>query len=125
MKMDDKMKELHEKIKQMEKETIEQIRQIGYYVDTQSRAKFIVKIVEIDGVSYEEACRMVVEDPQYSLGWKMCGCPILKIIMSKKETEKFREILTPEEDKIFTEEVLKVNMKKILKKEIKKQKKGP
>lgn len=122
MGMDEKLKEMEAKIKQMERETIEQIRTIGYWVDSESRSRWIKDIMRIDGVTYYEACRLVVEDPQYSLGWKMCGCPIIDIAMHKKKRDKFREILTPEEDRIFTEEVLALNLKRMVKKQVKKQK---
>lgn len=123
MDAESKIDELKAKMKKMERATIEQMREMGYYVDMQSRAQWIDKIIKIDGVSREEAYRMVVEEPQYSLSWKMCGCPIIKIALQKKQIDKFREILTPEEDKIFTEEVLKLNLSKIVKRQIKKQNK--
>lgn len=111
------------KMIEMEDAVVEKLREIGYTIDAQVRAQFIPEIMRIDGVSQEEAFRLVAEDPKYSLGWKLCGCPIIKIATSKKSAEKFREILTPEEDEIFVNEVLKLNLAKMITKEERKQRK--
>lgn len=93
-------------------------------LDAESRSRFIAKICKEDGVDEAEAWRLVREDPKYSMGFKMCSPFIVTDLTTKKGQAKFRDMLTPEEQAIWDNEVVgKINFKDAIKKERKKQKK--
>lgn len=75
----------------------------------------------------EEACRLCREDPQYSLGRKIQIFMIRSstdIRHKKQHLHEFRDSLTPEEDKIYREEVQPMKMTKMVKDEMKARMKG-
>lgn len=93
-------------------------------LDDESIRRYIAQIQKEDGVSYEEAWRLVREEPKYSLGYKMCSPSIVMMLKMKGGKDRFREMLTPEELEIFDNEVDgKIDFKKAIKQEFKRQKK--
>ena len=103
----------------------EKIENWNRVLDDESIRRYIAQIQKEDGVSYEEAWRLVREDPKYSLGYKMCSPAIVMMLRMRGGKARFREMLTPEELRIFDEEVDgKINLKKAIKYEYKKQKKA-
>lgn len=85
-------------------------------LDDESIRRYINRIMEKDGVSYDEAWRLVREDPKYSLGYKMCSPSIVMMLKMRGGKDRFREMLTPEELEIFDSEVDgKIDFKKAIK----------
>ena len=78
-------------------------------------------------MSIEEACRLCREDPKYSLGRKIqiymirSGTDVIHVKQHKRE---FIDSLTPEEKKIYRDEVQPLNMGQMVRKEGKKYRKG-
>lgn len=102
----------------------DKLEEYNRILDDESVKRYISTIMKEDGVSYEEAWRLVREEPKYSLGYKMCSPAVVMMLKMKKGPDRFREMLTPEELKIFDEEVDgKINFKQAVKHEMKKQKK--
>lgn len=92
-------------------------------LDDESVKRYVEKICKEDGVTYEEAWRLIQTDPKYSMGYKMCSPAIVMMLQSKKGQNRFREMLTPEELAIFDAEVAdKINFRKAVKHEMKAQK---
>lgn len=101
------------------------VEEYNQILDDESVKRYIERIMKEDGVSYEEAWRLVREDPKYSLGYKMCSPAIIMMLQMPKGPDRFREMLTPEELEIYNTEVDGViNIRKAVKREKKKQKKG-
>lgn len=102
----------------------DKIDDFGQLLDAESRSRFIAKICKEDGVDEAEAWRLIREEPKYSMGFKMCSPAVVMSLKSKRGKEKFREILTPDELRIFDEEVDgKIDFKSAIKNEFKLQKK--
>lgn len=92
-------------------------------LDAESRTRFIAKICKEDGVDEAEAWRLIREDPKYSMGFKMCSPFIVAKLSTKKGQKQFRDILTPEEQAIWDNEVIgHIDFKDAIRKEKKKQK---
>lgn len=103
----------------------ERIEEWNQKLDDESIKRYIAKIQKEDGVTYEEAWRLVREDPKYSMGFKMCSPAIVTMLTMRGGKARFRKMLTPEELKIFDEEVDgKINFRSAVKHEMKRQKKG-
>lgn len=101
----------------------EQIEDWNYVLDQESRSRYIQKIMKEDGVDYDEAWRLVREEPKYSMGYKMCSPAVVLMLKSSRGKETFRSMLTPEELEIFDNEVDGViNFKKAIRKEKRRQK---
>ena len=100
------------------------IEEWNQILDDESVKRYIEKICKEDGVTYEEAWRLIQTDPKYSMGYKMASPAIVMMLQSKKGQNRFREMLTPEELAIFDEQVAdKINFRKAIKHELKVQKK--
>lgn len=100
------------------------IEEWNQILDDESVKRYIEKICKEDGVTYEEAWRLIQTDPKYSMGYKMASPAIVMMLQSKKGQNRFREMLTPEELAIFDAEVAdKINFRKAVKHEMKAQKK--
>lgn len=101
----------------------DRIEEWNRILDDESIRRYIKKIMQEDGVSYEEAWRLVKEDPKYSMGYKMCSPSIVVMLTMRGGKARFRKMLTPEELKIFDTEVDgKIDIKRAFKKEKKRQK---
>ena len=75
----------------------------------------------------EEACRLCREDPKYSLGKKLQIYMIRSttdIRHKKQHLKEFKASLSPEEDKIYREEVQPMNMRQMVWNEGKKYRKN-
>lgn len=115
-----KLKELKKRITAKGWESIEDW---NYVLDQESRSRYIQKIMKEDQVDYDEAWRLVREEPKYSMGYKMCSPAIVMMLKMRGGKETFRGMLTPEELEVFDNEVDgKVNFKKAIKTEFKRQK---
>lgn len=115
-----KLKELKKRITAKGWESIEDW---NYVLDQESRSRYIQKIMKEDQVDYDEAWRLVREEPKYSMGYKMCSPAIVMMLRMRGGKETFRSMLTPEELQVFDDEVDgKVNFKKAIKTEFKRQK---
>lgn len=115
-----KLKELKKRITAKGWESIEDW---NYVLDQESRSRYIQKIMKEDQVDYDEAWRLVREEPKYSMGYKMCSPAIVMMLKMRGGKETFRGMLTPEELKVFDNEVDgKINFKKAIKTEFKRQK---
>lgn len=115
-----KLKELKKRITAKGWESIEDW---NYVLDQESRSRYIQKIMNEDQVDYDEAWRLVREEPKYSMGYKMCSPAIVMMLKMRGGKETFRGMLTPEELEVFDSEVDgKVNFKKAIKTEFKRQK---
>lgn len=96
----------------------------NYVLDAESRSRYIQKIMKEDNVDYDEAWRLVREEPKYSMGYKMCSPAIVMMLRMRGGKETFRSMLTPEELEVFDTEVDgKINFKKAVKTEFRRQKK--
>lgn len=101
------------------------VEEYNQILDDESVKRYIERIMTEDGVSYEEAWRLVREEPKYSLGYKMCSPAIIMMLQMPRGPDRFREMLTPEELEIYNTEVDgKIDFRKAVKREKKKQKKG-
>lgn len=117
-----KMKEAMRSLKAAGWEKIERWNQA---LDDESVRRYIAKIQNEDNVSYEEAWELCRTDPKYSMGLKMCSPAIITMLTMRGGKERFRKMLTDEERAVFDAEVDgKINFRKALRKEHKKQKKG-
>ena len=117
-----KMKEAMRSLKAVGWEKIERWNQI---LDDESVKRYIAKIQKEDNVSYEEAWELCRTDPKYSMGLKMCSPAVITMLTMRKGRDRFRRMLTPEECAIFDAEVDgKINFRRAVRKEHKKQKKG-
>lgn len=115
-----KLKELKKRITAKGWESIEDW---NYVLDQESRSRYIQKIMKEDQVDYDEAWRLVREEPKYSMGYKMCSPAIVMMLKMRGGKETFRGMLTPEELEVFDSEVDgKVNFRKAIKTEFKRQK---
>lgn len=115
-----KLKELKKRITAKGWESIEDW---NFVLDQESRSRYIQKIMKEDQVDYDEAWRLVREEPKYSMGYKMCSPAIVMMLRMRGGKETFRSMLTPEELQVFDDEVDgKVNFKKAIKTEFKRQK---
>lgn len=115
-----KLKELKKRITAKGWESIEDW---NYVLDQESRSRYIQKIMKEDQVDYDEAWRLVREEPKYSMGYKMCSPAIVMMLKMRGGKETFRGMLTPEELEVFDNEVDgKVNFRKAIKTEFKRQK---
>lgn len=115
-----KLKELKKKITAKGWESIEDW---NYVLDQESRSRYIQKIMKEDQVDYDEAWRLVREEPKYSMGYKMCSPSIVMMLRMRGGKETFRSMLTPEELQVFDDEVDgKINFKRAIKTEFKRQK---
>lgn len=115
-----KLKELKKRITAKGWESIEDW---NYVLDQESRSRYIQKIMKEDQVDYDEAWRLVREEPKYSMGYKMCSPSIVMMLRMRGGKETFQSMLTPEELQVFDDEVDgKVNFKKAIKTEFKRQK---
>ena len=113
------------KLKKLKEVGWDKIEDWNRVLDDESVKRYIERIQKEDGVSYEEAWRLVREDPQYSLGYKMCSPSIVMMLKMKGGPERFKEMLTPQELEIFETEVEgKIDFKKAIKTEFKRQKHG-
>lgn len=102
----------------------EKIEDYNHVMDDEAVKRYIAQIMKEDGVSYEEAWRLVREDPKYSLGYKMCSPAIIMMLKMRGGPERFKQMLTPEELEIYESEVEgKINFKKAIKREFRRQKK--
>lgn len=102
----------------------EKVEDINDLLDGESRSRFLNTIVKEDGVSYDEAVRLCSENPKYSLGWKMCSPSIMTMLKMRGGSDKFKTWLTPEELEIYEKDVEPMNLKKMIKKEERKQKRS-
>lgn len=103
----------------------EQIEQWNAKLDDESIKRYIAKIQQEDGVTYDEAWRLVREEPKYSMGFKMCSPSVVMMLTMRGGKARFRKMLTPEEQEIFDSEVDgKINFKSAVKHEMKHQKRG-
>ncbi len=115
-----KLKELKKRITAKGWESIEDW---NFVLDQESRSRYIQKIMKEDQVDYDEAWRLVREEPKYSMGYKMCSPAIVMMLRMRGGKETFRSMLTPEELQVFDEEVDgKINLKRAIKTEFKRQK---
>lgn len=113
------------KMRELKESGWDHIEQWNQQLDDQSVMKYIAKIQQEDGVSYDEAWRLVREEPKYSMGYKMCSPAVLMMLTMRGGKDRFRKMLTDEERKIFDEEVDgKINFRKAVRHELKHQKKG-
>ena len=97
----------------------DKIEQWNQRLDDESVKRYIEKIQKEDGVSYEEAWRLVQEEPKYSMGYKMCSPAIVIMLTMRGGKARFRQMLTPEEREIFDTEVDgKINFKSAVKSEM-------
>lgn len=108
--------------KGIREEAWQKIEEINQIYDAKAQRRFIETIMREDKVDRDEAFRLTREDPQYSLGWKMCSPSVMLMIRSRKGQERFRGWLTPEEDEIFTRDVIPMNLGKLVKDEMKRKK---
>lgn len=103
----------------------EQIEQWNAKLDDESIKRYIAKIQQEDGVTYDEAWRLVREEPKYSMGFKMCSPAVVMMLTMRGGKARFRKMLTPEEQEIFDSEVDgKINFKSAVKHEMKHQRRG-
>ena len=117
------MTKLKELKKRLTAKGCESIEDWNFVLDQESRSRYIEKIMREDQVDYDEAWRLVREEPKYSMGYKMCSPAIVMMLRMRGGKETFRSMLTPEELQVFDEEVDgKVNFKKAIKTEFKRQK---
>lgn len=102
----------------------ERVEELNRQLDDESVRRYIAKIMKEDGVSYEEAWRLVREEPKYSIGFKMCSPAVITMLTMRGGKARFRKMLTPEELEIFDTEVDgKINFRQAVKREHKRQKK--
>lgn len=117
------MTKLQELKKRITAKGWESIEDWNYVLDQESRSRYIQKIMKEDQVDYDEAWRLVREEPKYSMGYKMCSPAIVMMLRMRGGKETFRGMLTPEELQVFDDEVDgKINFKKAIKTEFKRQK---
>lgn len=103
---------------------------------TQAQAKYLQKVMEDEGVGYDEAWAICngktdPKEPEYTLGFKMAD-PVVMLAMfgqpSKKKREQaranFRETLDEDERILFDKEVNAAETEKEFKAKYKKAKKG-
>lgn len=102
----------------------DKVWEVNDRLDSQCRAQFVSQVAEDEGVTMAEAFTMCETVPKYSLGMKMCSPAIMLWIRKKKGSEKFKTMLTPEELKIYEEEVEPMNLAFMMKSEFKSQKKA-
>ena len=102
----------------------DKVEQWNQYLDDESVRRYIERIRKDDGVSYDEAWELCRTDPKYSLGLKMCSPSIVMKLTTRGGPEWFRKMLTDEEKALFDSEVVgKINFRKVVKHEFKRQKK--
>lgn len=117
-----KIKEAMRSLKAVGWEKIERWNQI---LDDESVRRYIAKIQKEDNVTYEEAWELCQTNPKYSMGLKMCSPAIVSMLCMRGGKERFRRMLTDEEREVFDTEVDgKINFRRAIRKEHKKQKKG-
>lgn len=112
------------KIKELKSGIEDKIWEVNDQMDSYCRAEFVSKVAQDEGVTMSEAFALCETDPKYSLGMKMCSPSIMLWIRKKEGSEKFKKMLNPDELKIYEEEVEPMNLKDLIKAEMKSQKKA-
>lgn len=102
----------------------DKILEINDQLDGMARAQFLSAVAKDEGVDMEEAMRMCMEVPKYSLGYKMASPAMLRMASSKKYVDAFKATLTPEELEIFENEVQPMGLKGLMKDEMRRKRKG-
>ena len=97
--------------------------QMGY----QTQYRFLQAIMKDEKVDYNTALEMCTPhseqwQPKYSLGYKMAIPYKMIMIRSEKGKRQFKKELLPEELALFESEVEKMNIKKEMREERKRQK---
>lgn len=100
--------------------TWRKIEDANSLLDMETVNRYYQMIAKDEGVSYEEAAKMCVDVPKYSLGLKMASPSVVFMLKSKKGKEKFESWLTPEEKEEW-DKVKDLNFRQMIKKEKKKQ----
>lgn len=114
-------------------QAVEKAERLQWELASAAKAKFYNQVMEWESCSYEEAVKMCTGEsdpirPDYTLGLKLSD-PLLQMSMSlqgKKRraeaVERFRATLTPEELKLYDEEVAPMSMGKKFKEALKRKK---
>lgn len=100
----------------------DKITDINAMMDAQAQARYIEMIRKDEGITFDEAIILIDKTPKYSLGMKMCSPAVMIMLTKSKGRQKFREWLTPEELVIFDGEVATMNLKGMMRREMKRQK---
>lgn len=102
----------------------DKIEEWNRVLDDESVKRYIAKIMQEDGVTYEQAWELCKTEPKYSMGLKMCSPSVVIMLTMRGGKDRFRKMLTPEELAIFNSEVDgKINFRSAVKHELKRQKK--
>ena len=83
----------------------DRIEQWNQKLDDESVKRYIAKIMQEDGVTWEEAWKLCQTDPKYSMGLKMCSPAVIMMLTMRGGKARFRQMLTPEEAALFDSEV--------------------
>lgn len=114
-------------------QAVEKAERLQWELASAAQAKFYNQVMEWEGCDYETAVKMCTGEsdpirPEYTLGLKLAD-PLLQLSMSfqgKKRraeaVERFRSTLTPEELKLYDEQVAPMSMGKKFKAALKKAK---
>lgn len=101
--------------------TWKKIEEANAILDMHTVDRYYRMIAEDEGVSYEEAAKMCVDVPKYSMGLKMASPAVVMMLRSKKGKKVFEGWLTPEE-LVEWAQVKDMNYKQLIRKEKRKQK---
>lgn len=99
----------------------DRVEDINAMLDMESRNRFFKVIMKEDGITYDEAVRLCLDDPKYSLGYKMCSPSVIAMLKMRGGKERFKQWLTPEELEIFERDVEHMDFRKMEKAERKRQ----
>ena len=117
--------------------TTQKAEMLQWELASQAKARFYQNVMEWENCSYEEAVKLAQGETEpvrwdYTLGLKLCD-PLMMMAMhaqlGKKAraqaVENFKATLTPEELKIYEEDVEPTSMGKAFRESLKRKKKHP
>lgn len=90
-------------------------------LDMMTVTRYYEMIAKDEGVTVDEAAKMCVDVPKYSMGLKMASPAVVMMLRSKKGKQVFESWLTPEELEEWAQ-VKDMNFRQMMRKEKKKQK---
>lgn len=109
------------KIREIKGLAWDKIEEINQTLDNQVVMKYYGKIMEEDGVTFEEAVQLCQTEPKYSMGLKMASPAVVMMLQTKKGRKTFESWLTPEELAVWNSPECPKNFRQMIKKEKKKQ----
>ena len=107
---------------EIKKQVGEKIEDFRYRAESMAVVQFYQKVAKEDNISYNDAVYLCQHEPKYTLGVKIQIYMVdaaIDVLHKKKYLKILMDSLTPEEKKIYDEEVAGLNLTKMVKDAVK------